>query len=189
MKVPTINVPDNGYIDTADVAKIIRYRLAVTFPATKFTVRISRYAGGSSIDIGWLDGPTVKAVDALTGAYASHGFDGSIDMQYSISSWLMPDLTAVRAHTSGTAGSGGYVSPFTTDKPHPDAVKVRFGSGYVQTTRNFTAPALASAHDASGAKGEVITNKYGNSYFAGTTYDDDKRVWMVLAETDLTNAA
>lgn len=39
------------YIDTADVAKILRKALKHDFPATKFRVRSRRYAGGSSIDV------------------------------------------------------------------------------------------------------------------------------------------
>lgn len=68
-------------IDTAEVAKIVRAELKKHFPAVKFSVHSSRYAGGSSIDVGWIDGPTVKAVEAVAGDYHGATFDGMIDLK------------------------------------------------------------------------------------------------------------
>lgn len=42
-----------GWIDTADVAKLVRADLARRWPAVRFYVRMERYAGGSSIDVSY----------------------------------------------------------------------------------------------------------------------------------------
>jgi hypothetical protein len=59
-------------------AKAIRGELKTKFPGIKFSVRSS--AGrGSSIDIGWTDGPTEEQVAAVTGKYSLGHFDGMTD--------------------------------------------------------------------------------------------------------------
>lgn len=69
------------YIDTADVAKIVRKELKANFKGIKFTVRSSRYAGGSSIRVGWTDGPTDDQVNEIVGWMKGTSFDGMIDLQ------------------------------------------------------------------------------------------------------------
>jgi hypothetical protein len=59
-------------------AKAIRSELKVKFPGIKFSVR-SDAGRGSSIDIGWTDGPTDEQVAAVTGKYALGHFDGMTD--------------------------------------------------------------------------------------------------------------
>ena len=44
-------------VSLTDTAKLIRATLKAKFPGIKFSVRSSRYAGGSSIDVRWNDGP------------------------------------------------------------------------------------------------------------------------------------
>ena len=61
-------------------AKNIRKELAAVFPGARFSVTSSRYSGGDSIDIRWTDGPTSKAVEAITGKYSGGSFDGMIDL-------------------------------------------------------------------------------------------------------------
>ena len=67
------------YIDTVDVAKLIRKSLKVEFPETKFSVKTSRYAGGSSINVNWTDGPTYTQVNPVVKFYAGSRFDGMTD--------------------------------------------------------------------------------------------------------------
>jgi len=57
------------YLTSAETAKLIRARLKKDFPGVKFSVR-----SGDCIWINWVDGPTKKAVDAVTHEYeaASH---------------------------------------------------------------------------------------------------------------------
>lgn len=51
---------------TTDAAKEIRTALKTAFPGVKFSVR-----SGSSINIGWTDGPTSKQVAQYAGKYES----------------------------------------------------------------------------------------------------------------------
>ena len=74
----------------AETAKLIRKQLKAKFPAVKFSVKSSRYSGGSSIDICWEDGPTSKAVDVVVQPFCGGRFDGMIDMQSHRRHWLTP---------------------------------------------------------------------------------------------------
>jgi hypothetical protein len=78
-----MNMTDYTYIDTAEVAKLIRGDLKAKFSAQKFSVKSSRYAGGSSIDVSWQDGPTAGMVDAVIKHYAGASFDSMIDLKTS----------------------------------------------------------------------------------------------------------
>ena len=125
------------YISTADTAKAIRLVLRETFPKVKFSVRSHVYSGGSAIRISWIDGPTTKAVDEAVGVFRSKGFDGSIDLGYSISHYALPSGKIVGTRTSGTAGSGGYVSAHD-DGPIAGATLVTYSAGYVTTDREIS---------------------------------------------------
>ncbi len=72
------------FVDVADTAKLIRTALREAFPTVKFSVRSSRYAGGSSIRVGWTDGPTEKQVGAITSRFQGASFDGMIDLKSSV---------------------------------------------------------------------------------------------------------
>lgn len=130
--------PSADWIAAAGVAKLVRARVKADFPGVKFSVRTSTYSMGASITVSWCDGPTTKEVDEAVRQYGGSGFDGSIDLKYSWSSWLLPDGSAQVAHSPGTSGSMGYDEPIDTDKPHPDARLVRFGANYVFTSRTVT---------------------------------------------------
>jgi hypothetical protein len=79
---------DSRRINTVDVAKLIRVELKKTFPKTKFSVRSSIYAGGSSIRVHWTDGPTKKRVEEVIGHFEGASFDGIIDLKsYHDSEW------------------------------------------------------------------------------------------------------
>lgn len=84
-------------LDTAAAAKLIRHLLKAAFPAVKFSVRTSRYAGGSSIDISWQDGPSHGRVDALVSQIEGKGFDGMQDLEYTKAPFLL-NGTPVRAY-------------------------------------------------------------------------------------------
>ena len=77
------------YIDTKDVAKLIRRDLKAELPGVKFSVRISRYAGGSSIRVQFKDGgqETEQAkhvAKEICNRYEGKGFDGMTDSTYYI---------------------------------------------------------------------------------------------------------
>ena len=132
------------YIDVAETAKMIRKVLKGKFPNTKFSVRSSRYAGGSSISISWFDGPTAKDVDAIVKPYESKGFDGMIDMAYYKSSYLLPDGSVVYGASSGTENSMGTAPAYEAELPE-GAVEVSFGSDYVFTTRHCSVELMQKA--------------------------------------------
>ena len=75
---------DRGYLSCAETAKLIRAALKESFPGVKFSVRSSVYSGGASIDVRYLDGPAVKQVEAVAGAFAGSYFDGMIDYKGSV---------------------------------------------------------------------------------------------------------
>lgn len=60
------------YIQPTEVAKRVRAALKHVWPETKFSVRTSQYAGGASIDVGYVDGPAQSFVDAFL-----HNFTGA----------------------------------------------------------------------------------------------------------------
>lgn len=67
------------YLSVTETAALIRQSLKEAFPGVKFTVRSSKYAGGSSISVSWVDGPAAALVDAITGRFEASYVDGMID--------------------------------------------------------------------------------------------------------------
>lgn len=65
-------------IDAVDVAKLVRVELKTAFPGVKFTVKTKRT---SSIRVGWVDGPTYAAVQAVVGKYEGAEFDPTQDLK------------------------------------------------------------------------------------------------------------
>lgn len=135
------------YISPADTAKLVRAALKRSFPRTRFSVRTDTYAGGAAVRATWVDGPAVKLVERVTDQFAGGRFDGSLDLAYRVSHWLLPDGSAVVASDPGTAAGGGRYAPVREWMPHPEARLVRFGADYVTATRSysdaFTARVLA----------------------------------------------
>jgi hypothetical protein len=75
-------------IDTAEVAKIIRTELKKNFPGIKFSVKSSRYSGGSSINVKYSDGPALDAVKSVIGHFHGASFDGMQDLkEYHVSEY------------------------------------------------------------------------------------------------------
>ena len=79
---------ETRWIDTKDQAKMIRQSLKEAFPGVKFSVRMERYSGGSSIDVRWTDGPNKAQVEAVIARFRSGGFDAMQDLSYSIGRYL-----------------------------------------------------------------------------------------------------
>lgn len=67
------------YITPTDTAKLLRKALKAAFPETRFSVRTDKYAGGSSIDVTYTDGPTKADVEKVADIYAGATFDGMTD--------------------------------------------------------------------------------------------------------------
>jgi hypothetical protein len=138
-------------IDTAEQAKIIRKALKASFVGTKFSVRISRYSGGSSINVTWTDGPTQKDVQTITSAYDGGGFDGMTDSSYNIQHWLWFDgCTVSLAYIGGYCGH----DVETFDAPNADAELVSFMGSSVHASRKMS---MAAAEQTVA----VATKRYG----------------------------
>lgn len=67
------------YISVVDTAKLIRLALKESFAGVKFSVKSSSYAGGASIRISYVDGPTVKQVEEVVSVFEGSYFDGMQD--------------------------------------------------------------------------------------------------------------
>lgn len=126
------------YLSCAETAKLVRAQLKAKFPSVKFSVKSSVYSGGASIDVRWMDGPTGEMVGAVTKPFAGGGFDGMIDMAYSVQAYLLPDGSAAFAQTSGTSGSGGVYPADKAFMPVAGAKRVQFGANYVFNTREYS---------------------------------------------------
>lgn len=158
------------YIDVAESAKLIRKLLASKFPGVKFSVRSSRYAGGASIDIKWNNGPTLHSVRKYTDPFAGAHFDGMIDLQSYVSSYILPDGTVVHGLTDEQ-----------WEKYKDSAEEVRFGSDYVHCSREYTKEFLEETanyfNETHGpSKAVVITTEYG-SHVEIKPYDGSVRLW------------
>ena len=57
----------------------LRTQLKAAFPGVKFRVTSSRYSGGSSVNVRWIDGPLAKDVEAIADCYQEGSFDGMDD--------------------------------------------------------------------------------------------------------------
>ena len=168
------------YIDVAETAKLIRKQLKAKFPAIKFGVRSERYAGGSSINISWEDGPTGKAVDAIVQPFCGGRFDGMIDMAYNVDSYLLPDGSAAYGRSPGTSGSAGMDAPYENPAPCEGAELVHFSASHVFTHRALSADFKARVAAA-------IAEKYGadlGPFLEAIANDRADRVYVVTNCTD-----
>lgn len=174
MSNPYRHESDAEWVDTVEVAKLIRKALKHDFPGVKFSVRSSRYAGGSSVDISYTDGPSPKGVRKVAESYDGKRFDGMIDLAYTVRHVLYPDadgiLRAMLVANPGTESSKGsdpakYVHP--EDVPE-GARPVRFSAGYISVRRDFTPEAFRAA------AAFVVTRKAFEGYVP--EYDDKGRL-------------
>lgn len=143
----TETVAKTRYVSVAVTAKMLRDALRRAFPDVRFYVRSKRYSGGASITV-WYDGlateypdelyragmPHKYDVDRVASAFAGSGFDGSIDLRYSIRAWVDADGEVVGHDSTGTAASAGIVAPFDTYQDDGAAEPVRFGADFVFVT-------------------------------------------------------
>lgn len=67
------------YITCVETAKLIRAALKESFPTVKFSVTSSSYAGGASINVRYVDGPTQKQVEQVVKIFEGSYFDGMQD--------------------------------------------------------------------------------------------------------------
>lgn len=127
--------PRSRYIDTAEVAKMLRPQLKRVFPGVKFSVRIERYSGGSSIDVRWIDGPTVEQVEQVSHAFQGARFDGMIDLQYGANSWY---CAKHGARVAETYGHGSGLDDVHASRCCAAAELVHFGASYIHEHRELS---------------------------------------------------
>ncbi len=162
-------------LSCAETAKLVRAALKARFPRVKFSVTSKTYSMGASMNVTWTDGPTSKAVEAITTQYVGSDFDGSIDLKVASTHWLMPDGSVTFASTQGTQGSGGCIASVKTEQPE-GAVRVRFGADSIWVHRKYSprAEALIEARA---------------TYWAGFERDEQRReynkwTYISRAETE-----
>jgi hypothetical protein len=69
-------------------AKNVRLELKRAFPKVKFSVSTKRFAGGDSLSVCWMDGPTTEQVDAIVDRYSAGSFNGMTDCyEHGNSAW------------------------------------------------------------------------------------------------------
>lgn len=73
-----------------DSAKLLKATLRKTFPATVFSVRMSRGTAYGSVTVSWTDGPTASRVDAVCAPFVGKTFDGMDDSTHYTRN-VMPD--------------------------------------------------------------------------------------------------
>lgn len=85
---------DNPDLNTTEpspckrAAMNMRTLLKKKWPGTKFTVRLSRFSGGNSVDVKWMDGPASADVKKVCDVFESGYFDGMTDSYvYCESNW------------------------------------------------------------------------------------------------------
>lgn len=85
---PQLETPTRERDALVTAARNIRAQLRARWPDVKFSVRTSRYSGGNSIDVSWIDGPTDDQVSAIANRYQAGHFDGMTDCyEYASSAW------------------------------------------------------------------------------------------------------
>ena len=168
---------EKEYYTVTQTAKMIRKTLKLAWPKIKFSVRSQSFAGGTAIDITWVDGPNKTDCETLISPYQSGGFDGSIDMAYSISSWLLPNGRAVEGHSQGTQGSGGYVAAYTNPAPSDDAILVSFGAKYISFSRELSDKYVEGAENIWDKLSGNHQCDFINQNQSGWHQEDPKMLW------------
>ena len=137
----------------------MKKELALAFPGIKFSVKSNRFAGGDSIDVVWVDGPTSAEVEAITRKYAAGSFDGMDDC-------YKYDRSAEAAAVREVLG---------------DAM-------YVKERRDYSADALQSACDwyaEEYGKKFTVAGEAPFFYIAGADRQDDHWMFRLLGATNL----
>ena len=72
--------PSADYVDVVSTARLLRTALRQNFPGVRFSVRSSRYAGGSSVNVSFNDASVdTAAVREVADTFQAVDFDGMTD--------------------------------------------------------------------------------------------------------------
>ena len=150
------------YYTTTETAKLIRALLKRKFPNVKFSVRSSKYSGGSSIRVSWTDGPTAKLVDAYVQPFSGASFDGMQDLKSYHDCW-MKDGCAYFNQEDAPAG----------------AELVSFSADFIFTERSYTADSLERAKKAYALKwgADKADQVQIKTFEGGQAYTDGGPTW------------
>lgn len=130
---------EKTYITLKETAKLARIALKKNFPGVKFSVRSESFANGSAIRISYTDGPLQSAVEKVVNCYAYGGFDGMIDLSFTVNHWLNEKTgEVVNASSGGSVNSGGYYKSYDYGCPGEGWVKISFGAKYVTVSQHFS---------------------------------------------------
>lgn len=72
---------ESKYLKTTEVAKLIRKELKENYPNVKFSVVSDSYSGGSSINVHWINGPSIDLINKIIKKFEGARFDGMIDLK------------------------------------------------------------------------------------------------------------
>lgn len=155
--------PQREWLTCAETAKIVRQRLREHFPGIKFSVRSDTYSGGASIRVSWTDGPASSDVERVVKVLEGSGFDGMIDLKYSMDHYLLPNGTIIFGGTTGTEGSMGS-HPAIREPLPPGARRVRLGADFIFCSRSISdyeakVPAVTAVLAARGHTGYDLENR------------------------------
>lgn len=166
-----MTVQEREWITCAETAKLVRGALKREFPGVKFSVRSSNYSGGASITVRWTDGPTTRAVDAVTNDYAGGRFDGQIDLKYHAQHWLTPDGVATIARVYGHSYSSE--NDEVTPDPPAGARLVHFAADYIFTERDISDELAAAVGE------QAHEQEHGDiDYCKGCGRREELRFWI-----------
>ena len=92
----------------AECARVLRQELKGKFPGIKFSIRSHSYAGGSSIRVNWLWGPSTDEVSLITRNYTYGDFNGMTDMyEYDPTKGAGPKVSYIFLTRTTVPFSGG----------------------------------------------------------------------------------
>lgn len=90
-------------LDVKETAAHLRGALRREFPGVKFSVRMDRGSAYGWLSVAWNDGPTLRAVQAVTRRYESSRFDGMDDGYRPTGNLLVIDGEVVRPACRGAS--------------------------------------------------------------------------------------
>jgi hypothetical protein len=121
-------------IVATDMTKIAKALLKRKWPDVEWSVTRRNSGWSDSIDVLWVDGPSVNEVVALIGPLKTAGYDGSVDLDYRNHFHLYPDGSVSFAGCSGTVDSLGHVRKANV-APREGGVKVNSARAYLHYRR------------------------------------------------------
>mgnify|MGYP000208596177 CR=1 FL=1 len=170
------------FIETTEVAKLIRKQLKRHFPGTKFSVRTQP---GSSIRIRWTDGPAERVVHRVVRQFSGATFDSTIDLKKRKVSYLLPDGSAMLADAPGTTENAGVIPAEKHAAPHPDARLVRFMCDFIFCYREISEQYVERCREIwENLDIDTACEIYNSRYFPKWPGDEDDgwRLAMYLSE-------